>query len=224
MRRERDRRVQSGRADPFAVFVLSLSPKVWLDANGLPAGLLSTWTDKSGSGNNATAAGGLRPTVSGAEVQFAGAQRMVTPSFAMGARSSGACVARFSATNMGAFQFGPLNSHHSVLTQNTPSDQVKVRAMAGGAGDAGIAASYPQSAVLAWAFDASGGTVVVNGTSVAMGASAIASLTDVLTIGDLTGGIFALTGAIHEVVLIDAVISGANLTALHSGMRTKWSL
>lgn len=207
----------------LAALIASLSPKVWQDASGLTPGLLSTWPN-AGTGGDPTAAGALRPTATGTEVTFSGAQRMVTPSFAMGARSSGACVARFSATNMGAFQFGPLNGHHSVLTQNTPSDQVKVRAMAGGAGDAGIAASYPQSAVLAWAFDASGGTVVVNGTSVAMGASAIASLTDALTIGDLTSGIFALTGAIHEIVIVDAVISGADLTKLHNGLRAKWGI
>lgn len=224
MRRERDRRTQS-RRDSFAAFVASLSPKVWLDATGLTPGLLSTWPSL-GSVGDATAAGALRPTATGGtEVTFSGGQRMETPAFAMGARSSGACVARFSATNQGAFQFSALNSHHSCLAQNFPADQIKIRAIAGGSGDAGIAASYPHSAVFSWSFDNSGGTVLINGVSVGIApTSGIPPTTDVLTIGDLTLGIFALTGAIHEIVIVDAVISGADLTALHSGMRAKWGI
>src|SRR5208337_1406905 len=39
------------------------TPDLWLDASGLSVGSLSTWPDLSGSGNNATQSGALRPTV-----------------------------------------------------------------------------------------------------------------------------------------------------------------
>lgn len=213
------------RRDSFAAFVASLSPKVWLDATGLTPGLLSTWPDLSGNGNDATAAGAARPTATGgAEVTFGGAQAMDTPSFTMGARSSGACVVRFTATNQGAFQFGPLNGHTSAITQNLGTDLAKLRIAAGGAGEAGIAASYPMNVVLAWSTDAASGTVIVNGTSSGITPIGLVGVTSALRLGDITGGIFALTGAIHEIAIVDAVTSGANLTALHDGMRAKWGI
>ena len=225
MRRERDRRVQARRVHSFAALVASLSPSVWLDATGLTPGLLSTWPDLSGNSNDATAAGAARPTATGGvEVTFAGAQAMNTPSFTMGARSSGACVVRFTATNQGAFQFGPLNGHTSAITQNLGTDLAKLRITSGGTGESGIAASYPMNVVLAWSTDAVSGTVIANGISAGINPVGLVTVTGTLRLGDITGGVFALTGAIREFVLIDAAISGADLTALHDGLRAKWGI
>lgn len=61
---------------------LVLSPAIWLRADNLSAGLVSTWTDQSGNGNSCTAAGGVRPTCVDAVfngkpiVRYAGGQRM----------------------------------------------------------------------------------------------------------------------------------------------------
>lgn len=192
------------------------------DASTLPDGLVDTFPDISGSGNSATAAGALRPTAASGELVFAGTHRMVTSSFSIGARSSGAIAVRYTGTSQGSFQYGLLNQHTSALAQNTGSDRSRVRAMGGGSDAGPVISAYPWSGVLAWSFDTSGGTALVDGVSFSISANAVAAQTLALTIGDLTGGTFPLSGAIRGMVIVDATLSAADLLILSNGFRAKY--
>lgn len=207
----------------WADYVLSLSPEVWLDAKTLAPGLLSSWTELSGHARHPTAAGALRPTVSGGEVVFAGGQEMVTPAFAMGARSSGAVAFRAGGTSQAALQYAALNSHTSALVQNMGSgDRLRIRGNLSGP-DASVAVgAYPVSAVCSWAFGPTGGTVYINGAPIAMSLGSLGSANAALTIGSLGGLVFPLVGAVKEVILIDAVLSGGDLAAISAAMQARW--
>jgi hypothetical protein len=192
-------------------------------SDGLAPGLLSTLPDVSGSGNHATAAGSLRPTVTGDEIVFAGAQRMVTPAFSMGAASSGFAVVRFTAMFQGAFQFSTLNTHTSLIVQNTGSgDFVRLRSTP--VGDIKDPVTFPRSLVVAWAQDGAGGAAYFDGVyRVAAVAGSPAAAAAVLSIGDITGGIWPLVGGIKELCFIDAKVGTEDLALMSSAALERWT-
>jgi len=209
--------------DVALALAYGIGPKVHFDSVGLPLGPLSTWTDLSGSGNHATSTGSSRPVATGTEVHFAGAQFMETSSFTMGARSSGVAVVRVHAVNHGVFQFSTLNTHTSLLTQDLGAG-VKLKIRSTPVGDAGVpAAPFPRDAVCAWAFDTTGGTVIIDGTVIAMPANVMAGATATLRLGDLTGGIFPLLGAIKELLMLDTKLSFTDLQTLNDGFTDRWN-
>ena len=212
------------RATPYttALALLATLPvRFRTDPSGSAPGLVSSHSDLSGSGNHATSSGGLRPNNTGAELTFSGAQRLVTASYSMGARASGAVAFRIdSGANVGVFQFGGTNAHHSVLAELSSA---KARFISS---DNAVPVGYsaPIDLVIAWSADASGGTALINGTSSSIPSSSVASLTDALTMGDLTGSVYPMTGAIYEIIDIDDKISGTDLTTISDGLRYRWGI
>lgn len=206
----------------WADYVLPLAPKVWLNARGLAAGLLSAWPDLSGLGNGPTASGGLRPAASSDEVVFAGAQRMTTPPFSMGAMASGFVVCRASADSQGIFQFAPLNGHHSVLSTG---GELRIRRMGGGREMVTARTGSQQIAVYAMAAAFGSEEALWDGVAATENAGSptpMSPVTDVLSLGDLTGGTWPLVGGIREIAIFDSVLSSTQVAQIAAALAARW--
>lgn len=203
-------------------YVLPLAPKVWLNARGLAAGLLSAWPDLSGLGNGPTASGGLRPTASSDEVVFAGAQRMTTPAFSMGAQASGFVVCRASADSQGIFQFAGLNGHHSVLSTG---GELRIRRMGGGREMVTARTGSQQIAVYAMAAAFGSEEALWDGVAATENAGSptpMSPVTDVLSLGDLTGGIWPLVGGIREIAIFGSVLNSTQVAQIAAALAARW--
>lgn len=222
--------------DPFAALVATLSPRVWIDAHGgthlTLSGLnIDSATDRSGSGNHATMSGGNRPSYDPTAFGGRGGmlfaaptlQRLVTPPFAMGARSSGAIVWRPTGDNQTAFEFGATFDQHGYLLCSGGGVRLR-RAPAGG--EVNIATTYPQQWRVIWRMDDTGVRALFNGAVRTLGAAAgkPPALTAPLYLGAIQGGVtFSLDGHIGELVFADAVWTDAEMNAVDAAMAARWS-
>lgn len=230
--------IQTQRTDPFAALIASLSPKVWIDAHGgsflsLSGSDIDSATDRSGNGLHPAQTGSARPTYDatafggrgGILFNAASSQTLATPSFAMGARSSGSLVWRITADNQAAFEFGALNTHTLIFCQ--AGNETVRRASGGvGGGDMTKAVIAPVTMRVTWRVSQTSARAIFDGVATTLGASAAPpSLTSVLTMGAIAGGsIFLLSGHIGELVFADAEWSDADMDAVDAAMAARWGL
>lgn len=216
----------------FAELVASLGAKVWLDAHagvylGLSGSLINSATDRAGNGLSAAQVGANRPTFDPAAfggrggMVFAGNHWLLTPAFAMGNRASCAIVFRPTAQPGGAVEFGPVNSHSSILV-----DSGNVRARAMGAGDLVAAVTYPTTLRVVWRCrnGTAQGRALINGVAVGPSGNSIqAAATQQFCVGALGAGtVFRLNGSIGEVVWADAFWSDAELLEMDAALAARW--
>lgn len=224
------------KGDPFEALILALSPKVWLDAHGgdflsLSGVNVDSATDRSGSGNTPAQTGSARPTYDatafggrgGLLFDAALSQTLVTPTFSMGARSSGSLVWRATADSMAALEFGALNTHTLVFCQG--GNEIVRRASGGaGGGDLANAVSFPVTMRVTWRVSPTSARAIFDGAPTTIGAGATPpALSAALTIGAInSGGLFFLDGLIGELIFADAEWSDAEMDAVDAAMAARW--
>ena len=220
--------------DPFAALITSLGAKCWGNARdggahlSLTGSLIDSAIDLSGASNSPAGAGAARPSYSSGAfggrggMVFAGAQRLDTGSFSMGAAVSGSLYASFTGSSMAALNFG--SSIHRYLDIFSFSGIILRRStLAGSIDDVTIAGTPPYTMRVTWRATQSGMRLLVNGAEATKGAFAgPEAQSSTLTIGTLKGT-FPLTGTVGEVIFADASWSDAQMNAVDAAMAARWS-
>ena len=208
---------------------------MWIDAHAgtyltLSGANIDAAIDRSGSGNSPTETLTRRPTYDatafggrgGMLFTAANSSRLTTPTFAMGARSSGSAVWRPTGANQGLLEFHNINTHTLVFYA---AGNLTVRRVSGGGGDAVLAATAPLDVRCTWAFDGSRLRAIINGneTIISFGGTAPPALSSELTIGGISrGAVWPLNGHVGEIVFADAVWTDAQMDAVDAAMAARW--
>lgn len=201
--------------------------KVWFDANQLnlaDSTLVSTWTDSSGNGNNATAAGGNRPTYkvniknSKPAVQFSGTNLMTTAAFGAALSQPSTVFLVGQAAGASTFMDGIIAGSRHLLDFNTGTT---VRALAG----SGITsnATVAQFNYFTVIFNGASSSLQVNANTAVSGDTGANTLTGV-TLGANFTPTASLNGYIGEVLIYNALLSAAQITQVQNYIKAKWGL
>lgn len=149
---------------------------------------------------------------------FAGAQRLVTPTFLCQPDTSGCVYWDPSGTLQSALEFGPLNSHILIF-----SETGSVRVRAPGTGDNAQVAWASGPIRVTWRTSTSGVTrALFNGVQqFSLNPSTATAQTSSLRLGELNG-FYPLVGAIGEVVFSDTAWSDVELDTVDAAMAARW--
>ena len=206
--------------------------QLWLDAtdvngNGTPVAngaTVSTWTDKSGNGRNAT--GGTSPTYSNNGVVFNGSAFLTTTYSAVPAAETLYVVSTFSGAADGlnyAIIGSSANQGRNLVSYRTNVNLIDVHwdkwGVSGYAYSAGVV--FNQKMILGGIYTGSSGATNING-----GADSSSSFSfsgsSTTQIGRSPGSLY--TGTIHEVVIFSSVLNRTQRQTIEGYLAWKWGL